>query len=74
MTDNRIERRVLTYIRRRADGKFMFPHAVRAHLADIMQYAPWAITPAGLHSMRQSLAAKDGRMKVPEADSCPVLI
>ena len=34
MTDNRIERRVLTYIRRRADGKFMFPHAVRAHLAD----------------------------------------
>ncbi len=31
-------------LRRKSDGRLMFPHAVRAHYDEIMQYMPSALT------------------------------
>ena len=58
MTDNTIAHRVLTYTRRKADGQLLFPHAVRAHMADIMLYAPWALTAAEIRQYNRTTGTR----------------
>ena len=50
-----IEERVLHYTRRRADGRLVFPHCVRAHFEEIMLYAPWALSAAEVYNIKKGI-------------------
>ena len=46
-----IEERVLHYTRRNSYGRLIFPHCVRAHIDEIMLYAPWALSATELNNI-----------------------
>ena len=50
-----IEERVLHYTRRNSYGRLIFPHCVRAHIDEIMLYAPWALSATELNNIKRGI-------------------
>ena len=50
-----IEERILHYTRRNSYGRLVFPHCVRAHIDEIMLYAPWALSAAEVYNIKRGV-------------------